>query len=269
MLKKCQFCLKEIEVKNGKVFSNHVRWCDKNPNYLTIKEKFKAKLNKIIQDKSEKRFKEYKENPRLCVNCLNPIPFECKERFKYCKRPNCIIEAKRFAESFCNRDKIRELNCYICDKVFITKSFIGKMKCSSCRERIEKEEENRKLENIRIIKERSENLISTYRTMSLFKFSLKDFPDEFDFDLIRKYGFYSPKNKKNNLGGVSRDHLVSVKYGFENNVDPRIIGHPANCELRIHNENISKGTKCKISLEDLMERIKRWDIKYKKIDMGS
>lgn len=56
--------------------------------------------------------------------------------------------------------------------------------------------------------------LRAYRLDASFNFNLKDYPDKFDFDLIKKYGWYSPTNKNNNLDGVSRDHVVSVKYGL-------------------------------------------------------
>lgn len=84
----------------------------------------------------------------------------------------------------------------------------------------------------------------------------------FDFSIIEKYGWYSPSNKRNNLGGVSRDHIYSVMEGFKNNIDSKILSHPANCQLMIHNDNISKGNKSSITLEELLEKIKEWDKKY-------
>ena len=70
------------------------------------------------------------------------------------------------------------------------------------------------------------------------------------------------KNRGNNLDGVSRDHIVSVKYGYENGIDPQIIAHPANCQLLNHNENVSKGEKCGIKYEQLKQKITEWNIKY-------
>ena len=58
--------------------------------------------------------------------------------------------------------------------------------------------------------------------------------------------------------------MVSVRFGFDNKINPEIIGHPANCQLMVHNENSSKNSECSISLDELLNRIKKWDIKYKK-----
>lgn len=105
-----------------------------------------------------------------------------------------------------------------------------------------------------------------YKKECMFRFSLKDYPDEFDFELIEKYGFYSPANKNNNLNGVSRDHMYSVYEGYKNNISPKIISHPANCKLLKHTDNISKNKKCSITLDELLERIKEWEIKYGKYE---
>ena len=101
-----------------------------------------------------------------------------------------------------------------------------------------------------------------YKLQCQFNFALSDFPDEFDFDLIRKYGWYKAKNKGNNPNGVSRDHMYSVMEGYRNNVDPSIISHPANCRLIRHNDNISKLDGSTITLEQLLDRIEKWNKKY-------
>lgn len=41
-----------------------------------------------------------------------------------------------------------------------------------------------------------------YRPSCEFRFTLSDYQDEFDFELIKKHGWYSPSNKDNNLKGV-------------------------------------------------------------------
>lgn len=101
-----------------------------------------------------------------------------------------------------------------------------------------------------------------YRPLCSFHFNLNDYKDEFDFDLIKKYGWYSPTNKKNNLEGISRDHIYSVNDGFVNKIDPKIISHPANCRLMIHSNNNIKNRNSEITIEDLLEKIKQWNVKY-------
>jgi len=48
-------------------------------------------------------------------------------------------------------------------------------------------------------------------------------------------------------------------------VFPEIVRHPTNCQLITHSENIKKSRKNNdsiIILNDLFERIKKWDIDY-------
>jgi len=44
-----------------------------------------------------------------------------------------------------------------------------------------------------------------------------------------------------------------------------MISHPANCRLVIHNENISKGSKCLYTVEELIAKIEEWNKKYTSI----
>ena len=79
-----------------------------------------------------------------------------------------------------------------------------------------------------------------------------------DRALIEQYGWYQPKNRGDNLYGVSRDHMISRRWGFENNIPPEHIAHPANCRLIRQSENASKSTSNSITYEELLERIAAW-----------
>jgi len=103
---------------------------------------------------------------------------------------------------------------------------------------------------------RSEYL--SYRKACQFKFNIFDFPDNFNLDLIKTYGWYKAKNRGNNQNGISRDHIISIDYGFKNNVPAEVLSHPANCQLIRHSNNQSKGKKCGITLEELTSKIALW-----------
>ena len=157
------------------------------------------------------------------------------------------------------QNKIYSLECKFCGEVF-TYSRSTKMFCSSgCmnQERINKKYNTRK----KFIKVEDTNHTS-YRNACKFNFSLNDYENEYDFSLIEKYGWYSPTNKNNNLEGVSRDHIISISYGWKNKIDPYYISHPANCQLLPHKDNKIKGTKCGMSLEELKIKILLWEEKY-------
>jgi hypothetical protein len=101
-----------------------------------------------------------------------------------------------------------------------------------------------------------------YKQAAIFRFSLNLYPSEFNFKLVEENGWYSAKNHGNNLNGVSRDHLFSVSEGFNQMINPLILAHPANCSLKIHTDNISKNSKCSITLDQLLDKINSWNIKY-------
>lgn len=102
-----------------------------------------------------------------------------------------------------------------------------------------------------------------YKSNCRFNFNLKDYPNEFDFNLITEHGWYKPKNRGDNPNGVSRDHMYSIKNGFDNSIDPYYISHPANCRLMRHKDNNTKDTNSSITLEVLIDRVNAWDKKYK------
>ena len=104
--------------------------------------------------------------------------------------------------------------------------------------------------------------LKAYRKDCSFDFNLSDYQDEFNFELVEEYGWYKASNHGDNLDGVSRDHIVSVKYGFDNDVSPEIISHPANCRLITQRENSSKWSKSLISFEELQRKIDEWEAKY-------
>lgn len=101
-----------------------------------------------------------------------------------------------------------------------------------------------------------------YRADCKFNFNLSDYPEEFDFQLVTEHGWYSAKNRGNNIYGVSRDHMLSVRHGFDNDIDPKILAHPANCKLMLHSDNVSKLSKCSITLDELLIKIAEWDKQY-------
>lgn len=107
-----------------------------------------------------------------------------------------------------------------------------------------------------------------YKLNCKFKFDVYDYPAEFDIGLLEEHGWYRPSNRGNNLNGVSRDHLFSIKEGFKLGVDTTIISHPANCQLVLHSYNNKKDIKCDISLKELEHKIAKWEGKYGAVPNG-
>lgn len=210
------------------------------------KRYFYLKIDKKNQEAVERI--SYEKSPRKCKKCHTFISFERRHN-KFCskscanKRP-AKEEMKRIVSLKLSKP-ILFINCKYCGKEFQHK------KRKFCSDFCLKQH-----------KRRNRSEFVNYRSDCAFRFNVYDYPEEFDLSLIETYGWYKAANRGNNLNGVSRDHVVSVKYGFDNNIDPSIIAHPANCQLMPHTENIKKFTDCHISVEELLERIDKWNKKY-------
>lgn len=195
---------------------------------------------------------KYQLNPKLCLHCRLPMSYN-KRNNQYCSS-SCSAKVtnkvqrkrgpiKQYKPPY---TKIKFLWCSITHQWYVNKNPDGTTRRSS---------------------PYTKTLKQQYYWNARFRFNVYNFPEEFDLSLIQKYGWYTcpRKNHKNltkNINGISRDHLISISYGFANNIDSNIISHPANCTLMIHADNYSKGVKCSITLEELMHRIKIWDNKY-------
>lgn len=53
-------------------------------------------------------------------------------------------------------------------------------------------------------------------------------------------------------GAIQIDHIFSIKEGFINNIDPKIIGHKENLRLIPWKENDNKKSRCDITLNELL-----------------
>jgi hypothetical protein len=255
----CKWCEEKFEGMSGRVFSNHVRWCSKNP------ERNKTDFRSIMEEVEAKKNGKHKNFVVKCFTCRTE--FTVKEREKLFPQ-----REKYFCSRSCSnkRERTEEVKEKIKKSVlkFLNKEFTGvKKNCPHCKKDFNTTKKDKKFCSVECWKKclaEKSNKIQSYRRKCKFNFNPYKYPNEFDMKLLKDRGFYSPSNKKNNLGGVSKDHMVSVRWGFDNTTDPKIISHPANCQLMIHNENISKHKKCDLTLEELLVRISRWEEKYGK-----
>jgi hypothetical protein len=271
----CEFCNKEFSIKG--IF------CHKERMHLGLNSKYSNGYNgkydtKEFKERSKKsieyRLGSIEDHKKICKKCgeefiwrgrKTSVEFE-KEKFCGYKCSNARVHTdesnkKLSALMIAKADvKGRKLNsrylvykCVICLSDFKTSGY--KKLCSEqCRKIYFERKRQKFLEQLPEIKR--------YRTECKFQFLLRDFPKEFDFQLLSKHGMYSAKNHGNNMKGISRDHMVSISFGFENKIPAKIISHPANCQLLLQSHNAAKKTRCAITIEELMERIENWDKKY-------
>jgi hypothetical protein len=230
----CQHCSKLFNVTPG----SYGKFCS-----LSCGTTFR---NKINLEKSETK---YKLNPVKCKCCQTEIDYE-KRKNKYCS----ISCASKITNSVSRKrgptaveklpySKIKFILCAHTNQYYSNKNPDGSLRrCSPY---------------IKTIKEQ-------YYNNARFKFNVYHYPEEFNLSLIDQHGWYTCPGKKRkngtkNIFGVSRDHIISVSYGFANNIDPKIISHPANCRIVLHAENKKKHSNCGMSLAELIDKIKKWN----------
>lgn len=248
----CIFCK---EIKSAKGIHTHVdRTHLKLAKYSTGYNGKYDTLSKRHKD----RINDYDQSPNKCANCSISLNYKQRHN-KFCSSScSASYTNKRKDYSTFKTGPVAKIKqsvqkqCVFCNVAFDT--FTKKQKFCS----------NKCSRDFRVAIQREKRTAwKNYRADCQFKFSLNDFPQEFDFKLIETYGWYKPVNRGNNLTGISRDHMVSCRYGFDNNIPTEHLSHPANCKLLQHGNNVSKGVKNSITYEDLLLRIKQWDKKYK------
>ncbi len=258
----CIYCNKIFENEEGRVFSNHVRWCVKN---ITNGDKGSKSISNAKFNRKIKLFGCIEKYVVFCNICNKSFEiFEHKNIFTEKKAYFCSRSCSNTRESVSESTK-QKISASL-EKAAEERG-LKKKKCIVCKKIINLKLKRKTCDNYCLTKlkesKKGSDVKKNYRSKCSFKFSVYLYPDEFDFSILNELGWYKAKNRGNNLDGVSRDHMVSVIYGYENNIDPLIIAHPANCRLIKHNENVSKGKKNIISYEELLDRIKNWDEKYK------
>lgn len=208
---------------------------------------------------SQKKF--YNGNEKKCKKCENLISYENRWN-TYCSHScaTSISNQKRKINKSKTKVRIQKIRNFY-------KENLKEIPCKYCNKKISIKQRKLYCSDDCKTKHRRKNMsgFQSYKQDCLFKFSLNNFPNEFDFELIKKHGWYSPANKKNNLNGVSRDHMFSVKEGFLNKINPELISHPANCKLVLQKENSSKHKNSSISIDDLKKRIIDWDYNYRAV----
>ena len=259
---KCELC--NIEFKTFQEKGNHHRW--KHLNYAFKNKETKENYKNIFLDKW--KFFEvscYKCGKTFKVKEYN-IDKPKKEKY-YCSRicANSHIRTENSKQKTSNifKQKIRNGEEF----GWVKKGYIlvddALSFCQECNKKVQKRKQ--KFCSIECRKKYHRKKLSNYKNYRLdchFNFSLNDYPEEFDFSLIEKYGWYSASNHGNNLNGISRDHMFSISEGFKQNIDPQIIKHPANCKLMKHTDNSKKWGKSSLNINELKNRIEIWNKKY-------
>lgn len=96
-----------------------------------------------------------------------------------------------------------------------------------------------------------------YKEQTRFSFKKELLPYVKGYELTNTYKWFNPYYPK--VNGLTKDHRVSCRYGYEHNIDPYLISHPANCEIMLRNDNSSKYSNCSLTVEQLIENVEWWN----------
>lgn len=212
----------------------------------------------------QKKQEVYYASPNICQHCKSILPYSKRNH------TGCSVSC-RISISNTNRKDSENTKIKKREKAILYNLSIGKelnIECKMCRTPIWKRLRKKFCSPVckRLFNRSGTPAFVQYKADTMFRFSVKDYPNEFDLDLIKSHGWYSPYNsKRKNLNGISRDHMLSVSDGFRLGISPEILSHPANCKLMIHTENIIKNKKSSIGIEALIQRIECWNKKYRRI----
>lgn len=259
----CKFCHQTFKNIPAFKFGGHVARCKDNP----ISKKFDV----CIVKSSIKRY----NNLLGKLKFFKVVCYTCKKEFKVKEREKQFpIKEKYFCSVSCGHKYSAKQNigtkigkCKKCGKKIIVdiKADLNDLFCTDCKVFYCK-----KCNKIIGLNNKSGlckkcyyieygKTIPKFRKYQLdckFRFNLNEYPDRFDFDLLTKCKAYHPVR---NQSGLSRDHIVSVKYGFDNNIPAEIIRHPANCQLIKQTKNSEKHTNCGMTVKQLKEKILNWN----------
>jgi len=263
-------CTSEFQFTKTADKANHSRWCSSNPKLVEYKNN--PNLTVAVRQSKDKKYGAKKDFCVTCAKCNKDFTVSERElQFPKKKKYFCSVKCGHSHEI--TKEQRRQIsstltglpyadpiavtkNCIHCNKPFTYIKHYTKRDKEICSTACTKRANN-KAKQVG-----QPTTIKSYRADCAFKFSLNDYPEEFNFTLIETYGWYKPKNKGDNLTGVSRDHAVSVRYGLDNNLPAAHLAHPANCVLMQHGKNVSKGTANSITYEELLNKISEWDKKY-------
>ncbi len=231
--------------------------------------KYLRDYSKISKSIKKPYLDKYENSPNFCGSCGEKISYE-KRNNKYCNHSCAAKETnkdKDYSSHVLSKKGLMSLRYSNKKRDYNKKKkyYSNIKKCSNCNKRLPFNKRTQVFCNIECktnFHNKNKTEYELYKNKTKFKFNLSNYKDEFDFSLIEKYGWYKAKNRGDNLGGVSRDHMISVKEGYRLGIDPLMLSHPANCKLMRHNDNVSKFDSCSISLDELIERIKYFDNKY-------
>lgn len=98
----CKYCEKTFTDMSGKVFANHVRWCDKNK---TNGDKGRSNISKGINKGHDKRIGQIKSFTKICANsdCNSIFVVNCRSHNLNNTSNYCSIECRNIVSAHVDR----------------------------------------------------------------------------------------------------------------------------------------------------------------------
>lgn len=183
---------------------------------------------------------EYKKHCSIKCSNSHTVSSELRQKIS--------ASVKKYVETL--TDRRPTIKCLMCDTMFIKKDKHHRFCSPKCYR-----EEYR-------IRMGDPKLRRQYRRDCAFKFNIYDYPELFDLSLIDKHGLFDVRSMdKYNPKGISLDHKVSCRDGFDNKYDPYYMSHLMNCQLLTHAENKKKGSNSSIEYSELVRLVDEFDSK--------
>ena len=204
---------------------------ENNPNY---NNKWNDDLKKKVSNIVKERYKLHPELKEKCaVNKGKKLPLTSIKLKEYYKTHEANMKGKHH-----NQESLQKISKK--SKAKFNEEYNKKIR--------------KKFEDKGLWKPLSEKeSIEIYYKESNWKKRMFDIiDDEEQIKLLKENGVF---NSKNNSKGMVRDHMYSRMSGFENGVFPEILRHPCNCQIILHSNNIKKGKKNMLTLDELFDRI--------------
>ena len=252
----CLICKQVYSVKglSTHIIASHTQ--DGKKKWATISDIEVSKVRArgtIVKNGNEH---SYLQNVNFCKECNIPLSYD-KRKNKFCSRSCSAIHSNNNAPADRKRGPSKTVTLSKHEMRKAKRNIVGPYStlyhstCAVC--------------SVTIVSQYAKKYCGDHashyshhmRAKYWFTFVLKDYPDLFDFALLKAYGMRS----NDNIAGVVRDHKVSVADAIKYDYDPYYIKHPLNCELMVNSENAKKHKQSSMSYDELVTQVKEYNKK--------
>ena len=282
---KCEICEKKLEGLQTKYCSNNCRCLDfyhknkklkgRNKNKITYKCKnlFCGKVHTMTEigysrynDKQYSECRKYKKDCEVCGTIHNKQGRTCSSECAWVLKKGSYMKSCGTEHNMCKGSSSRKLMVnnliekYGVDNVFKIPEVKDKIKETM----IKKYGVDNPSKSLEFMNKKLLTMISNNITVPLDKQTKFDIYRRncysftlFNLNMYAKKKFGKSWEEDIGINKKHIDHILSIKEGYENNIEPEIIGSICNLQFIDSNINISKGSSSWIEAEELTENFKK------------